>query len=361
MLFYSCYCSRSSSSSSSSFSCSCSSSSSSTSSCCFRLDVLVVFFSLFLLFLSFSLLFLFFLSLLLLLLLVVVALLLSFSRSCSSSYISSSSSFTASRSRSSVLHLYLLLVLPVVVLVLFVLFCCCFCRCSSYSFLLLLLVHHYHLHHHHHLLLVSFLDSFLFPAQAHHWNLWTRLVITSYPSDRDLSTVLIYATFKIYWWPQGLGASSKEFESREPAGKEIFLIQLFFKEIRKASEVHQTHLSLHSFHLFYKHIHQRDLHVSLQWSITWNHSLQFYYVRVRHIQRFGIAKRNHYVKSLGLCKVAQTVDALLPNLPWDLKLLTSCMLILNVLGGNRCKKSCPSCFCRKTKIDGRTLPRLTRS
>ena len=268
---------------------------------------------------------------------------------------------TASRSRSSVLHLYLLLVLPAVVLVLFVLFCCRFCRCSSCSFLLLLLVHHYHLHHHHHLLLVSFLDSFLFPAQAHHWNLWTRLVITSYPSDRDLSTVLIYATFKIYWWPQGLGSSSKEFESQEPAGKEIFLIRLFFKEIRKASEVHQTHLSLHSFHLFYKHIHQRDLHVSLQWSITWNHSLQFYYLRVRHIQRLGIAKRNHHVKSLGLCKVAQTVDALLPNLPWDLKLLTSCMLILNVLGGNRCKKSCPSCFCRKTKIDGRTLPRLTRS
>ena len=352
MLFYCCYCSCSSSSSSSSFCCSCSSSSSSTSSCCFRLDVLVVFFSLFFLFLSFSLLFLFFLSLLLLLLLVAVALLLSFSCSCSSSYISSSSSsFTASRSRSSVLHLYLLLVLPAVVLVLFVLFCCCFCRCSSCSFLLLLLV----------LLLVSFLDSFLFPAQAHHWNLWTRIVITSYPSDRDLSTVLIYATFKIYWWPQGLGSSSKEFESREPAGKAIFLIQLFFKEIRKASEVHQTHLSFHSFHLFYKHLHQRDLHVSLQWSITWNHSLQFYYLTVRHIQRFGIAKRNHYVKSLGLCKVAQTVDALLPNLPWDLKLLTSCMLILNVLGGNRCKKSCPSCFCRKTKIDGRTLPRLTRS
>ena len=237
-----------------------------------------------------------------------------------------------------------------------------FCSsCFVVAFVVVLLVHHYHLHHHHHLLLVSFLDSFLFPAQAYHWNLWTRLVITSYPSDRDLSTVLIYATFKIYWWPQGLGSSSKEFESQEPAGKEIFLIRLFFKEIRKASEVHQTHLSLHSFHLFYKHIHQRDLHVSLQWSITWNHSLQFYYLRVRHIQRFGIAKRNHYVKSLGLCKVAQTVDALLPNLPWDLKLLTSCMLILNVLGGNRCKKSCPSCFCRKTKIDGRTLPRLTRS
>ena len=55
------------------------------------------------------------------------------------------------------------------------------------------------------------------------------------------------------------------------------------------------------------------------------------------------------------------VDALFPNLPWGLNLLTSWTLILNVLEGNRCKKSCPSCFCRKTRTDGRTLPRLTQS
>ena len=161
--------------------------------------------------------------------------------------------------------------------------------------------------------------------------LWTKLVITvitSYLSDRDLSSVLTT-------WA-GLKIKGICHESHEP------------------SELHQTHLSFHSFHFFNKQIHQRDLHASLQWSISSNQSLQFYYLRLRHIQRFGVAKRNHYVKPLGLSKVTQ-------NLPWGLNLLTSCTLILNVLEGNRCKKSCPSCFCRKTRTDGRTLPRLTQS
>ena len=104
------------------------------------------------------------------------------------------------------------------------------------------------------------------------------------------------------------------------------------------------------FIFFNKQMHQRDLHVALQWSISLNQSLQFYYLRLRHIQRFGIAKRNHYVKFRGLCKVTDGRCA-----------STSCTLILNVLEGNRCKKACPSYFCRKTRTDGRTLLRLSQS